>query len=147
MSKMIVQATPLDDRSEVATHEVLVSETEKPGYVLVVEDDASICEVISTILSDAGYASACAQSADQALRLVQERQPGLILLDLSIAGSQLDALVAAYRGTADGTAPIVVMSGHPRIKDLAAEIGADAFIEKPFDLLVLLDTVEGAFEP
>jgi DNA-binding response OmpR family regulator len=128
------------------TREVLVSETEKRGYVLVVEDDAGICEVISTILSDAGYASAGAQNAGQALRLVQERQPGLILLDLSVAGSQLDELVTAYRGMTDGTAPIVVMSGHPRARDLAAAIGADAFIEKPFDLLVLLDTVEAAFE-
>jgi DNA-binding response OmpR family regulator len=143
---MMVHTRPLDDRSQVATYEVLVSETAQSAYVLVVEDDASICEVISTILSDAGYASACAQRADQALRLVQERQPDLILLDLSVAGSQLDELVAAYRRTADGTAPIVVMSGHPRVRDLAAEIGADAFIEKPFDLLVLLDTVEAAVE-
>jgi DNA-binding response OmpR family regulator len=144
--KMIVQVKPLNDVSTVMTHEVLVSDAEQSGYVLVVEDDASICEVISTILSDAGYASDCAQSAEQALRLVQDRPPGLILLDLSVAGSQLNELVTAYRGLADGTAPIVIMSGHPRARALAAEIGADAFIEKPFDLLVLLDTVEAAFE-
>lgn len=143
---MIVQARPPGARPGAVKREVLVSKADLHGYVLIVEDDDSICEVISTILEDAGYESACAQSAVQALRLVEERQPGLILLDLSVAGSGVDTLLASYRRPPNETAPIVVMSGHPRIRDLAAEIGADALLGKPFDVLVLLDTVEAAFE-
>jgi DNA-binding response OmpR family regulator len=143
---MIVQARPPDTRPEAATREVLVSEADRYGYVLIVEDDDSICEVISTILTDAGYESVCAQSAERALRQVEERRPGLILLDLSVARADLDALLAAYRRSPDDAAPVVVMSGHPRIRDLASEIGTDAVLEKPFDVLVLLDTVEAALE-
>ncbi len=128
------------------TREVLVSEADNHGYVLIVEDDDAICEVISTILADAGYEAVCAPSAERALRQVQERRPDLILLDLSVAGAALDALLAANRRDPDVAAPVVVMSGHPRIRERAAEIGADAFLEKPFDVLVLLDTVETAFE-
>jgi two-component system, NtrC family, nitrogen regulation response regulator NtrX len=143
---MFVQVRSPGARPAATTSEVLVSDTDTPRYVLVVEDDDGICEVISAVLADAGYESACAQSTEQALRLVEERRPGLILLDLSVVGSDLDALLAAYRRAPGQAAPIVVMSGHPRIRDLAAEIGADAIVEKPFDVLVLLDTVEAAFE-
>lgn len=143
---MIVQARPPGVMLEAATREVLVSEATNQGYVLIVEDDDSICEVVSTILADSGYESICAQSAAQALRQVEARRPDLILLDLSVAGADLDALLAANRRDPDEAAPVVVMSGHPRIRERAAEIGADAFLEKPFDVLVLLDTVETAFE-
>jgi len=141
---MIVQVRPPGAEPAAATSEVLVSKSDPNGYVLVIEDDDSICEVISAILADAGYESICAQSAEQALRLVEERRPGVILLDLSVAGSDLDTVLAAYRRSPGEAAPVVVMSGHPRIRDLAAEIGADAMLEKPFDVLVLLDTVEAA---
>jgi DNA-binding response OmpR family regulator len=142
---MIVQVRPPGVKPAAAS-EVLVSEANIPGYVLVVEDDDSICEVISTILADAGYESVCAQSAEQALRLVEARRPGLMLLDLSVAASDVSALLAAYRRDPDATAPVVVMSGHPHIRSLAAEIGADALLEKPFDVLVLLDIVEAALK-
>src|SRR5215211_4085845 len=121
---MIVQVRPPDAEPAAATSEVLVSKSDPNGYVLVVEDDDSICEVISTILADAGYESVCARSAERALRLVEECRPGLILLDLSVAGADLDGLLAAYRQSSKEAAPVVVMSGHPRIQDLAAEIGA-----------------------
>jgi DNA-binding NtrC family response regulator len=143
---MIVQARPLGARPEAVMREVLVSEADNHGYVLIVEDDDSICDIIATILADAGYESVCAQSAARALRQVEERRPSLILLDLSVASGDLDALLAANRRDPDEAAPVVVMSGHPRIRERAAEIGADAFLEKPFDVVVLLDTVETAFE-
>jgi DNA-binding response OmpR family regulator len=143
---MIVQVQPLDATREAATREVRVNTATESGYVLVVEDDDGICDVISTILTDAGYEAVCVQSAERALRLVEGRRPGLVLLDLSVAGPHLDDLIAAYRRDASGRAPIVVMSGHPRARETAAAISADAVLEKPFDILVLLDTVEAAFE-
>lgn len=141
---MIVDARRPGATEAVMTREVLVNETAAQGYVLIAEDDDGICDVISTILADAGYESVCARSAREALRLVEGRLPGLMLLDLSVAGPDLDALLAAYRRAPNEAAPVVVMSGYPRIRELAAEIGADAFVEKPFDVLVLLDTVEAA---
>jgi DNA-binding response OmpR family regulator len=143
---MIVQVQPRDRWADEAAREVLVSKADNPGYVLVVEDDDGICDVISTILADAGYEAACAQSAERARRLVEGRQPGLMLLDLSVAGPHLDALIAAYRRPPNGTAPIVIVSGHPRVNDVADTLGADAVLAKPFDVQVLLDTVEAAFE-
>ena len=118
----------------------------RPDYVLVVEDDEGVGEVISTILVDDGYEAVCARSAEEALQLLQDRQPGVILLDLSVAGSHLDELVTAYRRIPNGTAPIIVVSGHPCAGHLAHTIGADRYLEKPFDIVVLLDTVAEALE-
>jgi len=131
--------------AERAIREVLVSGTNTTDYVLIVEDDDGVSDVIATILADAGYEAACARSGEEALRLAQARQPGLILLDLSVAGAHLEELLALHRRTPNGLAPIVVVSGHPHGREMAARIRADAFLEKPFDLLVLLETVEAAF--
>jgi CheY-like chemotaxis protein len=142
---MIAEVYRPNRNAEQATHEVLVSETDRSGYVLVVDDDDGICEVMCAILSDAGYEAECARSAGQAIQRARERQPGLILLDISVGGPIVDELVAACRQSPTGPPPIVVMSGHPRLRELAAAIGADAVLEKPFDVLVLLDIVEAAF--
>ena len=70
---MIAQDWAQAERAEQATREVLVRVTDDTGYVLVVEDDESICEVVSVILADVGYEAVCAQSAERALRLVVPR--------------------------------------------------------------------------
>src|SRR4051794_1083518 len=89
--------------------EVLVSGADTRGFVLVVEDDDGISDVISMILADAGFDSAWVRSGEAALLLARDRQPGLILLDLSVAGAHLEGLIAQYRRTPNGTARIVAM--------------------------------------
>jgi two-component system, NtrC family, nitrogen regulation response regulator NtrX len=109
--------------------------------ILVIDDDEGICEVMAAILGDEGYEVRCAMSAESGLAMIEERQPALILLDLWMAGQTPEEFVATYRQTPNGTASIVV-SGLPGIEQVAATIGADAFLSKPFDVPVLLETVQ-----
>jgi DNA-binding response OmpR family regulator len=111
-------------------------------YVLVVDDDESIREIVSLILGDEGYEVGCATSAGHALALVEQRQPDLILLDLLLGDQRGPDFVERYRLLPDATAPILILSGLPDVVQHAARIGAAGVIGKPFDLTALVEAVE-----
>ena len=60
--------------------------------VLIVDDEAAIREVVGTILEDEGYRPRGAANSDEALREIERRVPGLVLLDIWLEGSALDGV-------------------------------------------------------
>jgi DNA-binding response OmpR family regulator len=102
--------------------------------VLVVEDDADLAALLEIILLDAGYAVRSAGDGAQALERVAERMPGLVLLDMRMPvmnGWEFAREFAARHGRA---APIVVVTAAENARLRAEEIGADGWLEKPFEL-------------
>ena len=116
--------------------------TNEMGYILVVDDDESICDVIELALSDEGYEVVCARNGGHALRLLEERAPALVLFDLVMPDQNGEDFISACRQVPNGAAPMIVVSGMPNLDQIAAQIGADGFVAKPFDLTELLDTVQ-----
>lgn len=114
------------------------------GYILVVDDDGAIRDVIELALTDEGYDVVCAGNGEDALRLIQERQPALVLFDLVMADQSGEEFMTAYRRLPHGTAPLIVVSAVPNLEQVAATIGADGYVAKPFDLTSLLDIVQAA---
>jgi DNA-binding response OmpR family regulator len=117
---------------------------EAAGSILVIDDDESICDVVAQMLTDEGYVVRCVGTAGGALHAVQEQPPGLILLDLSLPDQRGEAFITAYRQSLNGTAPIIVFSARTDAEQLAAQLGANGTLPKPFDLLELLRTVQAA---
>jgi CheY-like chemotaxis protein len=113
-------------------------------YVLVVDDDEAICELIALTLGDEGYDVACCNDPGDALRLLAHRPSGLILLDLRMPAMDGETFLQAYRAMPNATAPIVIFSAMPNIEDQAACLGAIGSITKPFDLDDLISTVSQA---
>ena len=114
-----------------------------PDYVLVVDDDA-ICDLVELILDDEGHEVAICTDAAEALTLVAERSPGLILLDMRMPAMDGETFVRALRAMPNATAPIVIFSAVPNVEDHAAHLGAVGWINKPFDLDDLISTVNRA---
>jgi two-component system nitrogen regulation response regulator NtrX len=111
--------------------------------ILIVDDEPDICELVSGILQDEGYATRTARDGDGALEAIKTRRPNLLFLDIWLQGSKLDGLQlleAAKDQYPD--LPVVMISGHGNIETAVAAIkrGAYDFIEKPFkaDRLVLV---------
>jgi len=113
-------------------------------YVLVVDDDEGICDVIDAVLTDEGYEVVCARNGGHALRLLQERDPAVVLFDLVMPDQSGEDFINACRQPPNGAVPMIVVSGMPNLEQVAATIGADRFLTKPFDLADLLDTVQAA---
>ncbi len=102
--------------------------------VLVVEDDPDLLALVEIILSDAGYAVAVASDGAQALSLVKERMPSVILLDMRMPVMNGWEFAREYRARHGRATPIVVVTAAEDARARAQEIGADAWLEKPFDL-------------
>jgi len=115
----------------------------KSDYVLVVDDEA-LCALIELALGDEGYEVAgCTNPAD-ALRLVAERRPGLILLDLRMPAMDGKSFIRAFRAMPNATVPIVVFSALPHVEEHTARLGAAGWVSKPFDLDDLISAVNRA---
>jgi two-component system, NtrC family, nitrogen regulation response regulator NtrX len=120
-----------------------------PLEVLVVDDEADICELVSGVLQDEGYSTRTASDSDAAIAALADRRPSLVLLDVWLKGSALDGLelLDAIRRN-DPTLPVLVISGHGNLDTAVAAIrrGATDFIEKPFKAEHLLHLVHRATE-
>ena len=111
--------------------------------ILIVDDEADICELVSGLLQDEGYMTRTARDADSALTEIKNRRPNLLFLDIWLQGSRLDGLQLLDEvKKVHPELPVVMISGHGNIETAVAAIkqGAYDFIEKPFkaDRLVLV---------
>jgi two-component system phosphate regulon response regulator PhoB len=103
--------------------------------ILVVEDEPAIQELIAFNLKQAGHQPVCADNAEQALRLVQNALPDLILLDWMLPG--LSGIECARRIRADKRTrgiPIIMLTARSEEQDKlqGLDSGADDYITKPF---------------
>jgi two-component system nitrogen regulation response regulator NtrX len=117
--------------------------------ILVIDDEADICELVAGILEDEGHGVRVARDSDGALAAVRQRTPNLVILDVWLQGSRLDGLelLTILKG-ADADLPVIVISGHGTIETAVAAIrsGAYDFVEKPFTADRLLVVVDRALE-
>jgi DNA-binding response OmpR family regulator len=107
--------------------------------VLVVEDEAPIRDLLIEHLEEQGYVPQAAVSIADAKARIAENGPGLILLDLMLPGASGWTFLRQRRDEPTLAAiPVLVLSAAPQERLLEAkQLGADAFLSKPFDLDVL----------
>ncbi len=103
--------------------------------ILVVEDEPAIQELIAYNLRQAGHQPLCADSAEQALRLVSNALPDLVLLDWMLPGASGIEVARRLRGDKRTRAiPIIMLTARSEEQDKlqGLETGADDYITKPF---------------
>lgn len=104
-----------------------------PAVVLIVEDEEPIAQALAIIMEDFGFTPVVAAHGKQAMELLRQHQPALIITDLMMPHLTGAQLIAALRADAAySTTPIVIMSAAS--KQYVLEAGADAILPKPFDL-------------
>lgn len=110
--------------------------TDKGHRVLVIEDDPALREIYAGSLLERGHSVRTAANGTHALeRLGDDWTPCVIFLDLRMPG--MDGWEFARQLRANERLkelPIVVVAAHFRIDQEAREIGAAAWLQKPFDL-------------
>ncbi len=111
--------------------------------VLVVDDDDAIRDSLSMLLEDEGYPVATASNGREALDYLHRgSRPCLILLDLKMpVMNGKEFRLAQQRDRLLSAIPVAVISAHVT-KQVSMEIEADAFLPKPVDIDVLLQTVQ-----
>ncbi len=101
--------------------------------VLIVDDDNNIAELISLYFTKECYETMILNEGEFVLDTVESFQPNLILLDIMLPG--MDGYQVCREVRAKYTIPIIMLSAKGEVFDkvLGLELGADDYIEKPFD--------------
>jgi two-component system response regulator MprA len=115
-------------------------------HLLVVENDAVVLALVLEALREEGYAVAGAVDGLEALDLVEQDPPRLLLVDLMMPRMDGATLVRLLRERGFG-APIVVLSAAYGGAEAARDLEADGFLAKPFGLGALLATVSDLLGP
>ena len=115
-------------------------------FIMIVDDEPDIRQLVSEILVDEGYKVAAAEDAAKAKELYRQRKPDLVLLDIWMPGQDGISLLKEWRDEEALHCPVVMMSGHGTIETAveATKLGAYDFIEKPLSMAKMLLTVENA---
>jgi two-component system KDP operon response regulator KdpE len=111
--------------------------------VLVVDDDPELRRWIRSNLEEVGYAVIEADSAFEALEELVEKNVDLVLLDRGLPRIDGSRLIRAY-GSAEFPVPIIAMTGASDASDFAREVGAAAYLAKPFGLDDLFTAIRRA---
>lgn len=110
--------------------------------ILIVDDDNNIAELISLYLTKECFETMIVNDGESALSIMDTFQPGLILLDLMLPG--IDGYQVCREVRAKSQTPIIMLSAKGEIFDkvLGLELGADDYMEKPFDSKELVARVK-----
>lgn len=110
--------------------------------ILIVDDDTNIAELISLYLTKECFDTLIVNDGEQALTSFDTFEPNLILLDLMLPG--IDGYQVCREIRAKSTTPIIMLSAKGEIFDkvLGLELGADDYMEKPFDSKELVARVK-----
>lgn len=115
--------------------------------ILVVDDDPDLASIISHILSRAGYETHSALSGQAALDWLKNRQPDVVLLDLMMPDINGFTILRALRAhDITRTLPVIIITAKAdsATRDETTQAGANSFLTKPINSVLLLDHVQRA---
>jgi DNA-binding response OmpR family regulator len=110
------------------------------GTVLIVEDEPHLAGLLSDVLQAAGY-NVVLTTAGRAADRVLASPPAAIVMDYLMPGLNGAQVVDRIRQVVpESPPPVILVTGLSNARELAAMVGADAYLRKPFDVdkLVIL---------
>lgn len=112
--------------------------------ILAVDDNQDILEVLRYILEDSGYEVDTLSDGHDLFQQIEKSHPDLILLDIMLGDMDGRVLCKNVKQSAETQdIPIILVSATHNIEDSIKQIGApNDFIAKPFDIHVLLNSIE-----
>jgi two-component system KDP operon response regulator KdpE len=108
------------------------------GRVLILDDEAQIRRVLRTTLVASGFVVREARSGEDALEMIREEMPDLLIIDINLPGMSGFEVCREIRESCD--IPIIMLSvrNNERDKVRALDAGADDYVVKPFGIQELL---------
>ncbi|MGN0655787.1 MAG: response regulator transcription factor [Ruminiclostridium sp.] len=114
--------------------------------ILIVEDNKELGKLLCDFLRKENYTVSVAETGEKALSLYEKYGAGLIVLDIMLPGMDGFAVCAKIRKM--GNTPIMIVSAKTEKEDKlnGLILGADDYIEKPYDIDIMLAKINGIFK-
>ncbi|MGB4873316.1 MAG: response regulator transcription factor, partial [Candidatus Promineifilaceae bacterium] len=114
------------------------------GDILVVDDEASVVEVVSLYLKREGFQVRVARDGRQALEAVRQQLPALVVLDLMLPEVDGLSILRELRGDTAVNVPVIMLTARQQETDriYGLELGADDYVTKPFSPAELVSRVK-----
>ncbi len=114
--------------------------------ILIVEDNNELCGLLCEFLRAEGYVVSSADTGEKALSLYEKYGARLVLLDINLPG--IDGFAVCKRIRAKENTPIIILTARSDKEDKLNGIvlGADDYIEKPYDIDILIAKIKGIFK-
>jgi DNA-binding response OmpR family regulator len=112
--------------------------TTPAARILVIDDNPHVVDILRSYLREEGYRVIGALTSDEGLKLAILSRPELVLLDIALPGTNGIELLKRIRSI-NPTSRVIMVTGNidPALARKALELGALAYIDKPFDLAYL----------
>ena len=117
--------------------------------IVVIDDDPEVVDLLVSYLREEGYGVLGALTIDEGIRLVSLSRPDLVLLDILLPGGMNGIEVLKRIRSIDPTREVIMVTGSrdPLLAREALELGALAYIDKPFDFAYLKRVVAMTLRP
>jgi CheY-like chemotaxis protein len=113
--------------------------------VLIIDDAKDVREALAKVLRNLGYETLLAAEGIEAFEIYKKRQPDLVLLDLNMPRRNGRAIFQKIT-TVNPLAPIVILTARPDQFESVTATHVEALLEKPFDVPLLIQTVQQLIE-
>jgi len=107
--------------------------------ILVIDDNPNLVDILVTCLRDEGYGVSGALTGDDGLKDFLLSRPDLVLLDLALAGEMGGLELLKRIHSINPRSKVIMVTGNtdPQLARRALELGALAYVDKPFDFAYL----------
>ncbi len=114
--------------------------------ILIIEDNKELLRLLTDFLRAEGYTVSTAESGEKAVELYEKYGARLVLLDINLPG--MDGFAVCEKIRKNGNTPIIMLTARVSKEDKlnGLILGADDYIEKPYDIDILLAKIKGIFK-
>lgn len=114
--------------------------------ILIVEDDKELADLLTDFLHEEGYTVSSVDSGERAVQLFERYGARLVVLDINLPDVNGFAVCSKLREKAD--TPILIVSARTDKEDKLSgfDLGADDYIDKPYDIDILIAKIKGIFK-
>ncbi len=114
--------------------------------ILIIEDNTELQQLLTDFLRAEGYTVSSADNGEKALALYEKYGARLVLLDINLPG--MDGFAVCDRIRKNGNTPIIMLTARVSKEDKlnGLLLGADDYIEKPYDIDILIAKIKGIFK-
>lgn len=114
--------------------------------ILIIEDNKELLRLLTDFLRAEEYTVSTAESGEKAVELYEKYGARLVLLDINLPG--MDGFAVCERIRKNGNTPIIMLTARVSKEDKlnGLILGADDYIEKPYDIDILLAKIKGIFK-